>query len=179
MNDRTETSKEYASALFELAVESHTEDQTAEALHEVRDVLCGTPDALATLASPAIPKQERLHLLEQVWGETLPGHVMGFLQVLCAHGMIRELNTCVAIFDDLLDTLHKLSTATVVSAVALTEEEKSKLQASLEQRLNRSIRLECSVDASLLGGMIVTVDGKVMDGSLKHRLHEIKEVMNG
>lgn len=175
----TETSKEYASALFELAIESHTEDQTSEALHQVRDVLCGTPDALATLASPAIPKRERLQLLERIWGETLPEHVMGFLQVLCAHGNIRELDRCVTIFDDLFDTLRKLSTAAVVSAVALTDDEKRKLQSGLEQRLGRSVRLECSVDPSLLGGMIVTVDGKIMDGSLKHRLHEIKEVMNG
>ena len=175
----TETSKEYASALFELAVDSRMEDMTAEALHQVRDLLCGTPDALATLASPAIPKKERLGILEQVWGETLPGHVMGFLQVLCSHGHIRELGDCVEAFDNLLDTARKLSTATVTSAVALTDGEKDKLQAQLEKRLGRTIRLDCSVDASLLGGLVVEIDGKVMDGSLKHRLHEIKEVMNG
>ncbi|MCH5285862.1 MAG: ATP synthase F1 subunit delta [Christensenellaceae bacterium] len=175
----TETSRGYASALFDLAVDSHIEDLTQKALHEVKTVLCGTPDALATLASPAIPMKERLAMLEQVWGETLPGDVMGFLQVLCRNGHIRELGDCVTAFDDLLDTARKLSTATVVSAVELTDAEKDTLQKRLEQRLGRTIRLECSVDPSLLGGLIVEVDGRVMDGSLKHRLHEIKEVMNG
>ena len=175
----TETSKEYASALFDLAIDSHTEDETRAALHEVRDTLTGIPDALATLASPAIPKKERLALMTSAWEKVVPEHVMGFLQVLCAHGRIRELNDCVASYDDLLDTLRKLSTATVSSAVELTEDEKKKLQETLEKRLGRTIRLECSVDASLLGGLVVTVDGKVMDGSLKHRLYEIKEVMNG
>ena len=175
----TETSKEYASALFDLAVDSRMEDETQKALHQVRDTLAGIPDALATLASPAIPKKERLALLEKAWDGAIPEHVMGFLQVLCAHGHIRELGDCVAAFDDLLDTARKLSTASVVSAVELTDDEKAKLQKSLEKRLGRTIRLECAVDASLLGGMIVTVDGKVMDGSLKHKLHEIKEVMNG
>ena len=113
----TETSKEYASALFDLAIESHTEDLTQAALHQVLDALTGTPDALAMLASPAIPKRERLAVLEEVWGESLPGYVMEFLQVLCDHGHIRELYGCVAAFDDLLDTARKLSTATVVSAV--------------------------------------------------------------
>ena len=175
----TETSKEYASALFDLAVDSHTEDVTRSALHQVRDTLVAIPDALATLASPAIPKKERLALLERAWENAVPEHVMGFLQVLCSHGHIRELSDCVAAFDDLLDTARKLSTAAVVSAVELTDAEKKKLQAALEKRLGRTIRLECSVDASLLGGLVVMVDGKVMDGSLKHRLHEIKEVMNG
>ena len=175
----TETSKEYASALFDLAVDSRSEDETQSALHQIRDTLESIPDTLATLASPAIPKKERMALLERAWGRSVPEHVMGFMQVLCAHGHIRELSDCVATFDDLLDTARKLSTATVVSAVELTQAEKDKLQASLEKRLGRTIRLNCSVDASLLGGLVVTVDGKVMDGSLKHRLHEIKEVMNG
>ena len=175
----TETSKEYASALFDLAVDSHTEDETQSVLHQVRDTLVGIPDALATLASPAIPKKERLALLEQAWENVLPEHVMGFLQVLCSNGHIRELNDCVETFDDLLNTARKLATATVVSAVELTDAEKNELQKALEKRLGRTIRLECSVDASLLGGLVVTVEGKVMDGSLKHRLHEIKEVMNG
>ena len=38
--------------------------------------------------------------------------------------------------------------------------------------------MECSVDEALLGGLVIRVDGRVIDGSLKHRLHEIKEVMN-
>ena len=175
----TETSKEYASALFELAIDSHAEDETRTALHQVRDMLKGTSGALETLASPAIPKKERIAVLEQAWGDSLPEHVMGFLQVLCGHGRIRELSDCVEAFDNLLDTARKLSTANVVSAVELTEDEKNKLQSQLEKRLGRTIRLECSVDESLRGGLIVEVEGKVMDGSLKHRLHEIKEVMNG
>ena len=64
------------------------------------------------------------------------------------------------------------------SAVALTEREKTELKEKLEKRLGRTIRLECAIDPSLLGGLLVQVDGRVIDGSLKHRLHEIKEVMN-
>ena len=52
------------------------------------------------------------------------------------------------------------------------------LKDKLEKRLGRTIRLECAIDPSLLGGLLVQVDGRVIDGSLKHRLHEIKEVMN-
>ena len=60
----------------------------------------------------------------------------------------------------------------------LSEEEKTELKNKLEKRLGRTICLECAIDETLLGGLVVQVDGKVIDGSLKHRLHEIKEVMN-
>ena len=65
----------------------------------------------------------------------------------------------------------------MTSAVELTEAEKAALTEKLGKKLGRTIHLECSVDPSLLGGLVVNVDGKVIDGSLKHKLQEIKEVM--
>ena len=65
----------------------------------------------------------------------------------------------------------------MTSAVELTEGEKAKLIEKLSQKLGRTIHLECAVDPSLLGGLVVNVDGKVIDGSLRSKLQEIKEVM--
>ncbi len=175
----TDTSKEFASALFELAMETHAEEATLEALKDVRAIFDAQPEALALLASPAIPKKERLAVLEKALGDSVPDTVMGFLQVLCSHGQIRNLNGCIHAYEELYNASRKLSTAYVTSAVPLDDEQKSKLKQQLEKRLGRIIRLECRNDASLLGGLIVEVDGKVIDGSLRHRLHEIKEVMNG
>lgn len=174
----TETSKAYADALFSLAMDEHSEEQTLSAIRMVRDALKAMPEAEDLLASPAIPKDERQAVLEKAFGDVLPETVMNFVQVLCAHGHIRALPNCVQHFEELYDSAKKLSTAYVTSAVALTAEEQAKLKAKLEKRLGRTISLSCAIDATLLGGMIVRVDGKVMDGSLRHRLYEIKEVMN-
>ena len=65
----------------------------------------------------------------------------------------------------------------LLDAVELTADEKAKLVEKLGQKLGRTIHLECSVDPSLLGGLVVNVDGKVIDGSLRSKLQEIKEVM--
>ncbi|MGN0778691.1 MAG: ATP synthase F1 subunit delta [Aristaeellaceae bacterium] len=173
----TDTSKAYADALFSLAMDSHTEDVTLEALHTVLTALTAMPDVMDLLASPSIPKEERLSVLDKAFGD-LPEYVMSFLKVLCSHGQIRHLSECVKAFEELHDSARKLSTAYVSSAVALTEREKKELKDKLEKRLGRTIRLECAIDPSLLGGLVVQVDGRVIDGSLKHRLHEIKEVMN-
>ena len=60
----------------------------------------------------------------------------------------------------------------------LTDEEKQKLIKKLESMEKGSVRAEYFVDGSILGGLIVEIDGKIMDGSLRHRLHDVKEVMN-
>ena len=49
--------------------------------------------------------------------------------------------------------------------------------AALSARMGRTVTLTCTVDESLLGGLTVCVDGKVLDGSLRHRLHAVKDVM--
>lgn len=172
------TSNEYADALFSLAMDLHAEEETLGALHLIRDSFRKEPEALAMLASPAIPKNERLKAMEDAFASHLPQHVMGYMHVLCNNGHIREFEDSVKEYEELFSSARKLSTAQVTSAVELSQEEKTQLQAKLEKRLGRTIRLECAIDESLLGGLVVQVDGKVIDGSLKHKLQEIKEVMN-
>ena len=173
----TEMSKSYADALFSLALETNTVFETLMTLKEIRDGLYATEGALDLLASPSIPKDERCAVLEKAFGEVNPEHVLSFVGVLVQHGHIRELNDCVEAYTALHDEHARLSTAYVTSAVELTADEKAKLTEKLGQKLGRTIHLECAVDPSLLGGLVVNVDGKVIDGSLKHKLQEIKEVM--
>ncbi len=174
----TDTSKSYADALFSLALETNTVFETLMALKEMRNGIYATEGALELLASPSIPKDERCAVLEKAFGDVQPEHVMSFVGVLVQHGHIRELDDCLTAYTQLHDEHCRLSIAHVTSAVKLTADEQAKLIEKLSRKLNRTIHLECAVDPSLLGGLVVQVDGKVIDGSLKHRLQEIKEVMN-
>ena len=163
----TEMSKEYASALFSLAREVHAEDEILDELKVVAKLMEDNPEILEFLAAPNISKRERCGALKKALDGQVHEYVLSFLQLLCDRERIRLLGECVEEF-----------AAKVESAVALTEEETRRLKRALEKRTGRTIRLECRVDESLLGGLVVTLGGEVLDGSLKHRLKEIREVMN-
>ena len=173
----TDLSREYAEALFALAAENDQTKEYLEALDTAAALLTDNREYVELLACPAISKDERDGLLEQTFGQILPEQVLAFIQLLCAHGRIRSLNDCIAEYRLLYQTAVAMSTAEVVSAVPLTEAEKQKLSEALSARLGRTVTLVCTVDESLLGGMVVRVDGKVLDGSLRSRLHAVKEVM--
>ena len=173
----TDLSREYAEALFALAAEHDQTKAYLEALDTAANLLADNPEYVELLACPAISKDERDGLLAQTFGQILPEQVLAFVQLLCAHGRIRSLNDCIAEYRLLYQTAVAMSTAEVVSAVPLTEAEKQKLSEALSARLGRTVTLVCTVDESLLGGMVVHVDGKVLDGSLRNRLHAVKEVM--
>ena len=67
---------------------------------------------------------------------------------------------------------------TVTAEAPLTDEEKEKLKNKLEAMTKSTVSMEYFIDESLLGGLIAEIDGKVLDGSLRKRLHDIKEVIN-
>lgn len=174
----TDTSKSYADALFSLALETNTVFETLMALKVMHDGIYANEGALDLLASPSIPKDERCAVLEKAFGDVQPAHVMSFVAILVQHEHIRELDDCLEAYTALHDEHCRLSIAYVTSAVKLTAGEKADLTKKLSRKFNRTIHLECAVDPSLLGGLVVRVDSKVIDGSLKNKLHEIKEVMN-
>ena len=64
-----------------------------------------------------------------------------------------------------------------VPSAELTDAEKDKLRSTLEKKSGHSVNIEYKTDKKLIGGLIVEMDGNRMDGSLKHRLKEIKEVL--
>ena len=100
------------------------------------------------------------------------------MKLLCEKGRIRSLAGCTEEYKKLLDIQNSISTAYVKSAVELTEEEKEKLKDKLEVQSGHAVILECSVDESLMGGLVVEIDGKVIDASLKSRLYEVKDVIS-
>lgn len=69
-------------------------------------------------------------------------------------------------------------TATVISAVSLTEEERAALAEKLTARFSKDLNLRYEVDSSLLGGVVVRVGDKVIDGSLKGKLDALRQSLS-
>ena len=172
-------SKEYAEALFALACETGEEERTMEALDMVALALREEQGSLELFSSPAIALAERLRLIDECFGTRVPEHVVSLMQLMCEKGRIRAFFACVDEYRRLLDVKRAAHVARVSSAVPLDEQQRAALTRKLEQRCGGTVRLECTVDPTLLGGLVVEMEGRVTDGSLRHRLQEIKEVMNG
>lgn len=173
----SELSKEYAEALYALAVEDGQPQAWLDALEQVTAAIAAEPAYGDLLACPSIPRQERDALLTEAFGGLLPAMALSFVQLLCAKGHSGLLTDSVAEFRQLYEAAMRRATAKVVSAVPLTAEQKQTLQARLESRVGGTVQLDCTIDETLLGGIRVELDGKVLDGSLKNRLQDVKEVM--
>ena len=174
----TTTSREYAEALFELAVQGNVTEETSEGLETVVSALMQTPEYRALLASPAIPKEERLAALDETFRGKIPDILLAILRMMISRGHVSALNAMARDYEELARGYRGESMALVTSAVPLKEAETVVLRAKLEKKLARRVTLQCRVNPELIGGIRVEVDGRVIDGIIRNKLDEIKEVMN-
>ena len=171
--------KEYALALFAIAAETDRKDAFLEDLSSLRALVRENPDYPAFLSSPAVPLRERLASIDTAFSGRYPEEIVSFLKILCENGRAGDLVFCVDAFEKIvLESLGR-TTAVVQSAVELNEEEKARLVAVLEKRTGKTVDAQFSVDESLIGGIRMEIDGKVLDGSLKNRLRHVKDVILG
>ena len=172
-----EICREYASALFALARENGAEEEYGRGLSAIAAAFREAPQYVDFLSSHGIPKEERISALFAVFSGRVPTHVLSFLSLLCEKGRAGEFFACVEAYEALLREWKETSVACITSAVSLTDEEKARLERKLEAVCGHAVSAEYRVDESLVGGVSITVDGRVMDGSLRRRLQEVKEVI--
>lgn len=174
----TEISKEYATALFELALEQKKQAEFAQALEQVQQHFRQNPEYEALLMAPGIPASQRTGMLAAAFGKLTPEYVLSFLQLLCEKGRMELLDDCITEFNRLFQASQQISVARAVSAVPLRQRQREQLVQMLRQRTGHEVQAEFLVDKSLLGGMVVYLDGSVLDGSLRSRLRDVKEVIS-
>lgn len=178
MKKMIDVGKEYGAALFMLACEQNKKKEYAEELKLIKEAIDESAEYAEFLSSPSIPIKERLSAIECAFTDSLSEDVLSFFLLMCEKGRMPCLDAAISEYNALLDASEHISTAKVISAVPLTDGEKAKLKEKLEAMYNRTVNLECLIDTTVLGGLIVEVDGNTLDGSLRYRLREVKEVMN-
>lgn len=174
----TEIGKDYAAALFSLAMERGQQKEYMQGLDIALAEFEKQPLYLDLLSSPNIAKEERLSAIDQAFGPYLPEDVLSFIKILCEAGRIALFKDCVTEYTLLYQSYKAVTVAKVISAVPLIDAERDRLQKKLEEVSGHKVVLECRVDEALLGGISVEMDGKVFDGSVKHSLSDVKEVMS-
>lgn len=178
MKTMAQVNNEYAKALFELALETGSAKEISSALDFVLEEMEENPEYIDFLSSPNIPKAERIAAIEQAFTGSVPEYVVFFLSILCERERIRSIKECISEYKRLCDAADKISVACVRSAVELSDGQKTALTEKLQKLCGNRVVLDCTVDETLIGGMTVELDGKVIDGSIRRKLHELKEVMH-
>ena len=174
----TATGNNYAEALFMLAREENSIDDFFDSLKVVEGILKENPDYLQFLSTPSIPKSERTAALAAAFDGKINEHILSFVQLLCEHGKCETFFECVDEYEKLREWAKDTVVAVVKTAVELNDAQKTALIEKLEKRTGKTVSLKCVVDTTVLGGVVIELDGQLLDGSVKNNLKHAREVIS-
>jgi len=92
------------------------------------------------------------------------------------YDILPEVPEC---YKELVDSHRGIVSVQVRSAVPLTEEEKERLSEVLARSLRKQVRLETNVDPSLIGGVMLRIGDRLLDGSVKGQLNLLRQRLIG
>ena len=157
-------SSTYGDALFELALEENRLDSMYEEIAAAKEVFL---------------QNEEIAFIENVFKGRVSDEVMGFFHIIVTKD---RYNDMIDIFDYFLHKVkeHKgIGTAHVTSAIVLSEEQKAAVEKRLlETTRYQSFEMDYCVDPSILGGLVIRIEDRVVDSSLKTQLDKLTKQLS-
>ena len=164
----------YARAIFELAQEENKLDDYDKDLKLVREDVFSLPEAVTFFKNPLVPHKAKKDLLTKAVKGEVSDTVMNFLMLLTDKSRIGIFNEIYEIFTGLKNDAQGIVIADVTTAFPLTPEQERKLGMRLAEVTHKKIKVRRHEDKNILGGVIVTVGDKRIDGSAAGRLQALK-----
>jgi F-type H+-transporting ATPase subunit delta len=165
--------RRYAQAVFEIALEKNELEQWQTYLQKVVDAI-GDGDLLAALESPKIKLEDKSRFLKERLGKINP-LVINLALLLISKSAVSIMGEVAQEYKRLLDAHRGVKTADIVTAVPIDDVEKNKLATKLGEMMDAKVEISSQVDPAILGGMVVRIDGKLLDGSTNSKLLALKK----
>jgi F-type H+-transporting ATPase subunit delta len=169
--------RRYADAVFEIAVSEGSEAQWDEDLTLLSEVL-GDPVTLAWLMNPAAPAADKDQAVQRALVSVGEGP-RNLARMLVSRGRVGLVPTILEAYQERWDDARGIAHALITTAVPVSGEDRAAIEERLRAMTGRQVKMESAVDPSIIGGMIVRMGDKLIDGSTRARLIELKRRLAG
>ncbi len=169
----TVVSERYALSLYEVAKAENLAQEMCEALGQVSDLFAEYPDYLKVLTTPSIALEDKKQTIRAAFENQVHPYLLNFLLLLTEKrriGLIREMT---AAYQDFYYLEAGMCAVTAITAVALTSEQMEKLKDKMASVTGKQIVLKNEVNSEVIGGVLVRIENKQIDDTVKSRLSGI------
>ena len=170
----------YAVALFDLARDEKQIDAVGRSLASLNQLLADSREFNQLVTSPLVDRNEAGEALSVVASElSLDPITTKFLGVLARNGRKGQLSQVIRLFRRLSAEHRGETTAEVVTAHGLSDEQIATLKTRLKARAGRDVTIEARTDSAILGGLIVKMGSQMIDASIRTKLNRLASAMKG
>ncbi|MDO4484547.1 MAG: ATP synthase F1 subunit delta [Clostridia bacterium] len=175
----TAFAKEYGEALYGLCAEENISAEVLEQLHTLKGCFHDQPDFVRLLSNMSMSREERVAICDKTLRGQVHPYVLNFLKILCERGALCEFAGCEAAFRARYNKDHNVVAASVTTAEPMRESQRTALVAKLRAMTGAEIELTEHVDAAVMGGIVLEMNGRRYDNSVRQRLESIRREMAG
>jgi F-type H+-transporting ATPase subunit delta len=166
----------YSKALADVALETGQEAEVGRDLATYQEIFVAVPDLLVIFDSPAVQRETKERILDQLLGKYPVGATTGnFLRMLLRQNRIRYFREIIDYYTKYVNTRKGIVAAQVTVASPLSEQDLEALRTSLGAATGNTVVLDVKSDPELLGGLVVQIGSTVYDGSIRRQLSEMRE----
>jgi len=170
----------YASALFDLAREQRQIESVDKSLDILRQALLDSKDFNELVMSPVISRKEAGKAFAGLAPQLgLDPVTANFLGVLARNGRKNELRHVIRAYRRLAAEHRGETTAEVVTARPLNDDQLVALKTQLRARAGRDVTIDAAVDPNILGGIVVKLGSQQIDASIRSKLNRLAAAMKG
>jgi F-type H+-transporting ATPase subunit delta len=168
----------YATALFELALESKAVDQVQADLKAFDALVASSPDLTRLVRSPVFAADEQARALAAVLDKAgIKGIAANFLRVVASNRRLFAVGDMIRGFNALVARHKGEVTAQVTVAEQLSDARMGEIRDALKQVTGKDVQVDVAVDPSIIGGLKVKLGSRMIDASLRTKLNSIKIAM--
>jgi F-type H+-transporting ATPase subunit delta len=167
----------YAKALFAIALERRQLEPIRRELYEFVTTVEENKELDTFLRSPETSRAERRSAITRVFTDRCSPVLFNFLLLLADKGRIGIYREIHQAFQKLYDSHNRRVKALAISAVPMEKPELDALKTDLTKALQMNFEIENRVDPGILGGLILDLEGKILDGSVRLQLERLREVI--
>jgi F-type H+-transporting ATPase subunit delta len=172
--------RRYARALLDVATEQERATETGAALRQATSLLGANAALAAALAHPTLPIERKRSIVNTVFGGgTGDALLVRLLDLLITRGRLDLLADVEQAYADAWNARRGVVIAEAVTAQALSAAQQDRLSRALAVAARGEVELTAAVDPQVLGGLRVTMGGRIYDGTVRARLNGLRRHLEG
>ena len=165
----------YADALLAIAEAEGDPVGISDQIFQVAQAVGANDDLRTTLSDRTVPASTRQQIVEDLLGDKLAPATTAAVSLVVAAGRAGELPDIARALIDLVAEGRSQVVAEVRSAVPLSDEQVQRLAAALSTSTGKDVAVKVVIDPTVLGGIVTQIGDTVIDGSVRHRLNQLRE----
>jgi F-type H+-transporting ATPase subunit delta len=166
----------YATAMFHVAQAEGAIEAVEDELFRFARSLEGSDELRSTLTDDYVPAARRQGVVEDLLGGRAHPLTVQLISFVVGAGRARELPAIVDRLVSRAAAAKQRVVAEVRSAIPLTDDQTHRLEAALANATGKEVTVKVIVDPNVIGGLVAQVGDVVIDGSVRHRLEQLKTV---